>query len=282
MALPDSVLSEEPGLREKTAKAGVIGRACAIFQVSRIYVYRDLGVDCRDDGRLLTLILRYLETPQYLRKSLYGKMRELLFAGTLPPLRTPHHKLAVRLTEIRAGEFREGCAFRRDGQQYVDVGLDSPIPLDGQAQVNERVTVCFTGSYPSLRCRVAAKSEAKEYWGYEVRQAPPLGRLVKSLGSVFIVFTSRLGTRIADVWAELVNDFSQAGRALVVFGSPRRGIYDILRDEREEPTALAKYILNLFPAQGTETIRTEEALLGSLAILNLASSLQRQSKSGGS
>ena len=42
------------------------------------------------------------------------------------------------------------------------------------------------------------------------------------------------------------------------------------------PKDLSKYVLNILQEQGSATIRTEEALLGTLAILNLAKIIHNQ------
>ena len=39
----------------------------------------------------MVMILKYLETPQFLRKRLFPKMNDLKFAGVLHPLRIPSH-----------------------------------------------------------------------------------------------------------------------------------------------------------------------------------------------
>ena len=41
IAIPASVISDTPHLREKTSKIGLIGRAAAIFRVDEIIVYPD-------------------------------------------------------------------------------------------------------------------------------------------------------------------------------------------------------------------------------------------------
>ncbi len=41
IAIPASVISDTPHLREKTAKIGLIGRTAAIFRVDEIIVYQD-------------------------------------------------------------------------------------------------------------------------------------------------------------------------------------------------------------------------------------------------
>ena len=58
---------------------------------------------------------------------------------------------------------------------------------------------------------------------------------------------------------------------MVVFGAPKHGVHEIIA---KEGASIKPYlhVVNMFPNQGTETVRLEEAVLGSLAILN--SSLQ--------
>jgi predicted SPOUT superfamily RNA methylase MTH1 len=89
IAIPASVISETPHLREKTAKIGSIARSAAIFRVNEIIVYADNArEDQRRDLAFIELLLKYLETPQYLRKALFKLDPDLQYAGILPPLRT--------------------------------------------------------------------------------------------------------------------------------------------------------------------------------------------------
>ncbi|MEM3078554.1 MAG: RNA methyltransferase, partial [Nitrososphaerales archaeon] len=134
----------------------------------------------------------------------------------------------------------------------------------------ERLTVIFTSPYPDLRCRVAKKDEIKDYWGYEVKTAPSLGKLVKSIKSDLIIFTSKKGKIITEFWTELIDEVKRANSILLVFGSPKRGVFEILSDENMNPMQISKFIINTMPDQKTATVRTEEALLASLAIFNLA------------
>ena len=85
IAIPASLVSDVPHLREKTAKIGLIGRSAAIFRVDEIVIYED---GRGGDAELIRAILTYMETPQYLRKALIGMRPELRYAGILPPLRT--------------------------------------------------------------------------------------------------------------------------------------------------------------------------------------------------
>jgi len=53
---------------------------------------------------------------------------------------------------------------------------------------------------------------------------------------------------------------------LVVFGSPEKGVHEILGGKMKN-VQNAK-TLNFFPNQATETVRLEEAILGTLSIIN--------------
>ncbi len=270
VAIPDSLVSDSYHLREKTSKLGMIGRACSIFGVSRIYIYKDLSGNYEEDGETIKTILEYMETPQYLRKRLFKQLKALTYAGLLPPLRTPHHKLEIPLSDVKVGDLREGVAIKSGDRILVDVGLSSLIPLEGMVKNGERLTVIFTSKHPDLRCRVAKKEEIKDYWGYEVRSAPSLGKLVKSIKSDLIIFTSKKGRIITELWSELIDEVKRANSILLIFGSPKRGVFEILSDENMNPMQISKFIINTMPDQKTATVRTEEALLASLAIFNLA------------
>jgi hypothetical protein len=275
VAIPDTVLSDSKNLRDKTIKLGSIARSCVIFQVNKIFFYRDNTITS-GEFELIRIILEYLDTPQYLRKQLYGMKKELQYAGLLPPLRTPHHKLVEKITEIKVGGFREGIVVKNGGQNYVEVGLSNLIPVDGPASKGSRVTVRFTTQYPNLRCQVTERDKVKMYWGYEVKEATSLQKLLKSLNADISILTSRKGIPLADLWQNLVTDIQHARKILVVFGAPRSGVNEILLKDNVNPKDLSKYVLNILQEQGSATIRTEEALLGTLAILNLAKIIHNQ------
>ncbi|MEM3536199.1 MAG: putative RNA uridine N3 methyltransferase, partial [Candidatus Bathyarchaeia archaeon] len=101
IAIPASIVSDTPHLREKTSKISLIGRTAAIFRVDEIIVYRDNSkIDQTPEMELIATLLAYLETPQYLRKRLFRLRPELRFAGVLAPLRTPHHPLKSRVADL--------------------------------------------------------------------------------------------------------------------------------------------------------------------------------------
>ena len=110
IAMPTSVISDTPHLREKTSKVGLIGRAAAVFRVDEIIVFPDAAGKSKQkkEADFITLLLSYLETPQYLRKRFFKLEPRLQYAGILPPLRTPHHPLNRKSRKLKVGEYREG------------------------------------------------------------------------------------------------------------------------------------------------------------------------------
>ena len=74
IAIPDSSLSDEKTLENKTRKISFIARACGIFRINDIIIYRD-GKNHESDSKLFVTILRYLETPQYFRRNVFGKTK---------------------------------------------------------------------------------------------------------------------------------------------------------------------------------------------------------------
>jgi len=89
VAIPTSSLQDESLKIDKTRKISVLARACAIFQIDTIYVYQEGNNG--SDGSFISMILKYLETPQFLRRRLFQKVNDLKFAGVLQPLKIPSH-----------------------------------------------------------------------------------------------------------------------------------------------------------------------------------------------
>ncbi len=273
IAIPASLVSDVPHLREKTTKIGLGGRAAAIFCVNEIIVFPDLSdTDQRRDANLIATILSYMETPQYLRKRLFKIKPELRYAGILPPLRTPHHPLANRTKDLTVGEYREGAILSlTEAGSLVDIGVERPILIpDAEIPLNTRVTVRVAklGKHP--RAALADRDEIKAYWGYHVTVSDvPFGKLVKSLSFDLVIATSRHGTPLMKVADELTKRWKKSRNILVAFGAPTQGLYDIVARENLKLNEVAHFTVNTIPNQGTETVRTEEALYTSLAILNL-------------
>jgi len=267
--IPDSILCEESTLREKTIKLGFIARACSIFRVGKIYVYTEERGAYERDYYVIKSILEYAETPQYLRKHLFSKSEVFRDVGILPPLKTPHHKPYITLDELKVGDLREGVLVKKGGSLFVDVGLSSLVKFEGPGSEGERLTVLVTKVGSSLSCRRAFAHEIDTYWGYKVIRVGPLGKVLKSSFSGLKIVTSRLGVPINEKFDALVNAVVKSDNIALIFGSPRKGVYDILKEEGLKPEDVSDFTLNFVPEQGTSTIRSEEAIIISLGIVNL-------------
>jgi predicted SPOUT superfamily RNA methylase MTH1 len=93
---------------------GLVGRTAAIFRVEEIIIYPDNAeINQKNEINLIATLLSYIETPQYLRKSLFKLKPELRYAGILPPLRTPHHPLNRKIKNLKIGEYREGVTIQK-------------------------------------------------------------------------------------------------------------------------------------------------------------------------
>ncbi len=265
VAIPDSSLIEEPSQLDKAIKISQIARTCSIFRASTIYLYHE--ADGRDrDRSLLRTLLRFLETPQYLRRTMYSKSDELKFAGSLSPLKIPSHVQTPDPKKVKQGDIRDGVVVYARGNKYVDVGFEQLIPYHGTEEEGKRIIVQFKEGFPNFSIKQIRRDEIKQYWGYEVKESSGLANLLSNWNS-HIIFTSRKG-KLVHKTQKFFQEISDS-EVLVVFGSPKRGIHEILG--KGLSNIPRSQILNFFPEQATETVRLEEAMLGTLAILNILS-----------
>jgi len=277
IAIPASVVSDTPHLREKTSKIGLIGRAAAIFRVDEIIIYPDNPkVNQTADMDLIATLLAYMETPQYLRKRLFKLRPELQYAGILPPLRTPHHPLNRKMKNLKVGEYREGVTLSRTTEgTLIDIGVEQPaLILSKQLPMEKRVTVKITKVERRVEVELANRDEIPTYWGYVVTvEKHTFGKFVRTGDFDLTVATSKRGVPFANVAEEIAEKWKKASTILVAFGAPAQGLYEIVKNEGFNLDDVVDFVVNTVPTQGTETVRTEEALIASLAILNMQFSL---------
>jgi methyltransferase len=274
VAIPDSSISDQQAKRDKSIKIAQFARAFSIFRAKRIYIYHDRTSNInKQDPYILKTILGYLDTPQYLRRKLYPLTPELQYAGVLHPIKAPHHKKFENAKSIKTGETRIGVVVKLKGAIYVDVGLGTMIPCENisAAEEGKKVNVKFISTYPNLKVtKASAQDMNSSYWGYEITQASSLYGLLKEAKNkknTEIMITSRNGFPFKSKEDELLISLKLARNLLIVFGAPKRGVEQILLGEGQS-TDHYKFTVNMFPFQGTETVRLEEAIFGTLAILN--------------
>lgn len=263
IAIPDSSLSDESTKIDKTRKISVLARAAAIFQIDTIFIYQD--GENKEDRNLMGTIFRYLDTPQFLRKRLFPKMNELKFAGVLQPLKIPSHITPSNAKKIKQGDIREGIAVSVKGKRYVDVGINQLIPFFTK-DVGKRITVQFKSGYPNFAVKEINKDESPIYWGYKVKERSSLFGLLTEWKDGIII-TSRKGR--TGTKEQISKHMRKDSHVLVVFGAPDKGVHEIIGNKLNKIQNTK--VLNFFPNQATETVRLEEALLGTLSIINMYS-----------
>jgi predicted SPOUT superfamily RNA methylase MTH1 len=272
VAIPASVISDTPHLREKTAKIGLIGRAAAIFRVDEIIVYNDkLKANQNQNADLIATLLAYMETPQYLRKRLFKIEQRLRYAGILPPLRTPHHPLNSKTEKLKVGEYREGVTLSRTKEGLlVDIGVERPALLrETSWALGKRLTLQIVNVGERIEAQTASRDDIPYYWGYTVKVENSFLTLLEDEKFDLTRATSKIGNEFSKVAGRMAEKWRKAACTLVAFGAPARGLHEIVRDEGTNLNAVVDFVVNTIPGQGTETVRTEEALLVSLAILNV-------------
>ena len=270
IAVPDSFLAGSQSLLEKSIKISQLARASAIFRVDNIFIYRDFSIrtDTRDVN-ITRIILEYLDTPPYLRKSLFPQTWILKHAGMLPPIKAPHHKSKISSRDLKIGDVRVGITLKLNGIIYANVGLESPIALPESNMSNKKIIVKVIALCPKITGIEIHKEKLEGYWGYTVRYSSSLKALLRSYNLDEIIITSIQGRSISEkeFSGSMQRKICRIKDLLVVFGSPNSGLKKIMKCEDLEVSHFP-FVINMFPNQGTETVRVEEAILGTLSILN--------------
>ncbi|MFW9944202.1 MAG: putative RNA uridine N3 methyltransferase [Candidatus Sifarchaeia archaeon] len=267
VAIPDTSLVDCSDLRQKTVKVGSLARAMAVFRVDTVMVYEtgQVPANQKKDVDLLVRILEYMDTPQYLRKKVFPITPSLKYAGLLPPLRTPSHPLITTSEDLTEGMHRWGIQ-ERDG--LVDIGLEQLIAHPEPVSQRESTLFRVVSTKPKIRLEVASRDEVEVYWGFKVAR---IGNLVEKLHeaseSTRMVF-SRSAPSYASLEDEIKSTVGNTKSVFAVFGGPRRGVRELLPEEKNDLKKHVDFWINTIPDQGTETVRLEEALFVSLGLLN--------------
>ncbi|MFB6282365.1 MAG: putative RNA uridine N3 methyltransferase [Halobacteria archaeon] len=265
--IPASFTTEVDDDRIEAYKIGQIARALSVFRCNELVVYDDVP----DEGDKIALVLEYAATPPYLRKDVYDRRPELKEVGVLPPLRTPSHRVEPATGDKgkETPEYRMGVVTKveSDGRVWVNCGTQHPVALrvsnpEGEGiREGERVTLRISSRDP-VRAKTVSRDEVPHYWGYSVDRKPLDEWIDDYEGTV--VSTSRYGERFGCDAA-----YTDADELALVFGSPDRGVEAILRDYYGTSIGFDA-VVNTVPEQGTETVRTEEAVFATLSLLNVS------------
>jgi len=276
LLVPSSVVREAEDKREATRKLGYVARAAAVFRADRLCVFPDREGERRWGEQFVRVVLQYAATPPYLKHEIWGKRDELQYAGILPPLRVSSQTVA----NPDGPATHQGIVTKvgSEGRVWVNCGLQHPIslmvpPNMATPQEGERVTVRISSREP-VRARLVDE--------------PAPGFVVDSM-DLSAALNGESGLRIATSAYGQPLSIERLGKLrpqladgmTVAFGSPGRGLPEILGitpeavsaaiaagDHVESDPGFDRW-LNTIPRQGSETVRTEEAMFASLSCLTL-------------
>jgi predicted SPOUT superfamily RNA methylase MTH1 len=267
VAIPDTSLADSTNLRQKTAKAGRIARALAVFRVEEVFVYKTgfLPPSKMRDADLLVKLLRYLDTPQYLRRRVFPKSSSLQYTGTLPPLRTRSHPLQSSLADLDVGSVRWGVQVRSN---QIDIGFDKLITHNEPVSERDPTLFRVISKSPKITLEVIERSDVQEYWGYESGRIKSLVDLLKESTDMTRIGFSRKAPSFKNMEDDLSSTISNTKSVLAIFGGPEKGVIELCANETEDVKHHIDFWINTISDQGTETVRLEEALFISLGLLN--------------
>ena len=234
-----------------------------------------------DPHTFMARVLQYCECPQYLRRNFFPMHPDLQFTGLLSPIDAPHHVRA----EDRC-KYREGVVLDKkgpSGTSLVNCGVrNRPVAIDRALTAGIRCTVEIDikayGSASQIKGKVVSPSTPREdngtYWGYTTRLADSITDVFSSCpyegGYDLKIGTSERGDSSVDDNSFALPTFKHS---LIVFGGVA-GIEECVdADENcKIPGSQSKSLfdrwVNTVPFQGSRTVRTEEAVIVSLARLS--------------
>lgn len=243
--VPGSLTATIDDDRLATHAVGTVGRAAAIFGVDEVVVYEDPE---RRGSRRVSQILDYQATAPYLRRRLFPISEDLEHVGVLPPLNLDTHLVD---TFVEQGQVRMGAM----AGKRVDIGLEGLAELDAEEppEPGQQFPVTITATRAD---RVLVEpADPDEYTTYEVTRTPDLSTAIEGRGP--ILGTSRRGDGF-----EPDEHLPDDEEVTLVFGTPDRGIQEVLDTPPNFP------LVNTIPDQKTRSVRAEEALQASLAVVN--------------
>ena len=280
--IPSSIVDNAQSKELRTYLIGEIARTLGIFKISEVIIFHDkLKDNSKDYINYFIKNLQYLETPQYLRKTLFPMSEDLKLSGLMNPLESQHH-----LRKDEWSQYREGCVLDRPvngDYSWVNIGLNKDCKINQKLPPKTRVTVKLNepNFNPKLKYYTGTSVSMSEpfikngtYWGYVVRVCETYNDIFNNSiykeGYDFIIGTSDKGENYRTANFEKKKDFKHC---LIIFGGIS-GIEGMMIDDEHNQINSKENIgknfdlyLNTCMNQGLRTIRTEEAILISLAVI---------------
>lgn len=266
--IPASVISVEKGVFKKTFVAGLIARACGIFRVDIIDIYKDPDAES-EDVIFLKKILDYIRTPHYLRKILIPLDKDLRGVGVLPPLTTPNQGSFEETSKDY--EIREAVIIKKSRDKIcMEAGLSDKIcvkrdKLRKKLDVGEIVYIKIRGE--EFIDFIDEDFLKRYYWVFDVSTSDSLRDSLRKYDS-YLLISTRKGVYLDEEISRKILEIFDKKDLSIVFGSPEKDPDEIAEIEKWDLNKLIHISINTAPLQGVRSIRTYEALYITLALLN--------------
>lgn len=258
----------------------------AIFSLDEIVVFDDTPMEQRmanvdrdgytgetDPLHFLQHILNYLETPPFMRKTLFPLHPNLRSQGLLPSLDMPPHPHKDEWLPYREGMTLDSRPKGGKGT-LVDIGMPDTVTISETIPPKTRLTLKMPDGPDGTAETVhpaAPRTEAGYFWGYNVRTANTLSDVFTQSpfeeGYDLSIGTSERGVPLSRAFPEHQEvDFTHL---LIAFGGPRGLEYAAMNDPElgqmgivgPRTKELFEHWVNVLPNQGSRNIRTDEAML---------------------
>ncbi len=255
---PTNIFSDIPHLREKTVRIANLARTFFIFNVTEVVLFNYEVFD-----NTLLKLLKFFSIPSYLRKFVFKIDKDLRYVGVAPPIR-------AKIEEDKKNRIGVVVKIEND-TAYINAGFKKFIKVKkNKLKKGDIVKLSFVNN----NWRVVNNDEI--YFNFTIKVTHNIiDLLISEKPRSFIIGTSKelISTKCKILNLEeillLRKIIKDKQKIIFLFGSPREGIYEIFSKLNFNLDNLVDIVFNVFPNQGTITIRTDEAIFGTLSIFNM-------------
>ncbi|BFI73862.1 methylase [Nanoarchaeota archaeon] len=251
LLIPSTFTGEKRDKKIRIVLLSQLARSIVNFGINEIGIYydNDPKFDSHGLGRFIVKVLKYLNTPPYIRKIAFPIEKELEYIGTAFPINSYYHKDRSRYEYVYIKRREDNKFLVTNGEKEFYVNIKRKYR-------NTNILI-----YDKIKNELLYPYETEYYFGYEVfYYNKPLENLIKKLKKegFYLIATSRYGEDIGKI------KIVKKDKIAIAFGSFARGIEDMIKDWKNK----FDININICPDQKLETIRTEEAIYYTLSILH--------------
>ncbi|WBW70945.1 SPOUT domain containing methyltransferase [Schizosaccharomyces osmophilus] len=282
VAVPVSCLNEAGNLQLKSALVYQIARLAIVYEIDEIILVADpesvqqtqnatASSDCyiRDPLKFFSDILGYMETPTFMRKTLFPLLPHLKYMGLFPVIQLRNDSSQVLDKNF---PYKEGYVlnqFPRSKNKYlVHAGFEHPVQVTSTQPLSakDRLTIRMKPQAPNaegylqgdiVSC-TAPREKGGRYWGFQIRHSSSLSDLLKGpyKGGYDLKVQINNSTHVSP--ADLSNNLESSFRhVLLLFGNA-------YEDQRVDDL----HTINPFPFVLPIQPRLEENFLAAMAPLS--------------